>query len=83
LQRAGELGADPAVVAYDRALVHLARGDQAAALDSLRQALSHDRHPPDARRLRDGLLSPEHQPRSSSPFQRADNSAPALGPESR
>jgi Flp pilus assembly protein TadD len=56
LQRAGELGADPAVVAYDRALVHLARGEQAVALDDLRRALSFNPHHADARKLHDRLL---------------------------
>jgi tetratricopeptide (TPR) repeat protein len=56
LQRARELGTDRAVVAFDLALVHLARGEQSAALDELRAALSHYPHPPDARKLHDRLL---------------------------
>jgi serine/threonine protein kinase/Tfp pilus assembly protein PilF len=56
LRRAHELGADPAVVALDLALVHLARGEQAAARDYLRQALRHNPHLPEARKLHDCLL---------------------------
>ena len=49
LERARKLGADPAAVSYNLALVDLARGEHAAALDDLRQALVHDPHHPDAR----------------------------------
>jgi serine/threonine protein kinase/tetratricopeptide (TPR) repeat protein len=55
LRRAWELGADPAIVSFDLALVDLARGEPAAALHHLRQALSHNPRQPDARKLRDSL----------------------------
>jgi serine/threonine protein kinase/Flp pilus assembly protein TadD len=57
LERARELGADPAAVSFDLALVHLARGEQTAALNDLRQALRHDPHHRDARKLYDRLQS--------------------------
>ena len=56
LQRAGQLGADPAVVFFDLALANLARGERAAALDKLRQALRHNPQQPDARKLYDSLV---------------------------
>jgi UDP-N-acetylmuramoylalanine-D-glutamate ligase len=55
LRRARELGADPAVVSFDLALVNLARGEHGAALDELRRALSHDPHNSDARKLHNSL----------------------------
>jgi tetratricopeptide (TPR) repeat protein len=57
LQQARELGADPAIVSFDLALVNLARGEQAVALHYLRQALSHNPHQSDARKLGDSLRS--------------------------
>jgi tetratricopeptide (TPR) repeat protein len=51
LRQADESGADPAVVSYDRALVHLARGEQAAALDDLRRAVSLNPNHAEARKL--------------------------------
>jgi tetratricopeptide (TPR) repeat protein len=56
LQRAAELGADPAVVFFDLALANLARGERAAAVENLCQALSHNPKQPDARKLYDRLV---------------------------
>jgi serine/threonine protein kinase/Flp pilus assembly protein TadD len=42
LRRARDNGADPAAVAYDLALVHLAQGDRAGAVEQLREALRRD-----------------------------------------
>jgi eukaryotic-like serine/threonine-protein kinase len=55
LRRARDLGADPAEVSFDLALVYLARGEQASALDHLLQALTHNPLHPDARKLLDSL----------------------------
>jgi tetratricopeptide (TPR) repeat protein len=55
LERALEAGAPAAMVCYDRALVLVARGDRAAALDSLARALAEDPGHRDARALRDQL----------------------------
>jgi hypothetical protein len=87
LLRARELGADPAVVSLDLALVHLARGEQAAALDNLSRSLSHNPHQPDARQLHDSLRGRGPRrgptPSQSSRTAAADESAPAPGQESR
>ena len=50
-----EAGAPAAMVCYDRALVLVARGDRAAALDSLARALAEDPGHRDARALQDQL----------------------------
>jgi tetratricopeptide (TPR) repeat protein len=42
LQRAGDLGIDSAVIAYHRALVHLARHERADAVSNLRRVLRRD-----------------------------------------
>jgi hypothetical protein len=63
LRRALEHGADPAVVSYDRALIHLARGDRAAARASLDDVLRHDPRHPGARDLRDQLQRQHSLPR--------------------
>jgi serine/threonine protein kinase/tetratricopeptide (TPR) repeat protein len=57
LEWAQELGADPATVAFDLALVNLACGENAVALDNLRRALGHDPQLRDARVLHDRLLN--------------------------
>jgi serine/threonine protein kinase len=56
LQWAEELGADPAVIAFDLALVNLARGEHATALKDLSRALHHDPHHAEARKLHASLL---------------------------
>jgi serine/threonine protein kinase/tetratricopeptide (TPR) repeat protein len=56
LRRAEELGADPAVIAFDLALVNLARGEHATALKDLSRALSHNPAHAEARKLQDSLL---------------------------
>jgi tetratricopeptide (TPR) repeat protein len=58
LRRALDAGAAPAVAHYDLALVELARGDRAAALDHLRQALRDDPGHLEARALLDSLGEP-------------------------
>jgi tetratricopeptide (TPR) repeat protein len=50
-------GADPALVHYDQALVHVAQGDQSAALASLNEALKHDPTHKEARSLSQSLQS--------------------------
>ena len=55
LGRALELGADPATVHYNRALVHVARRERTEALESLRLALQHNRNHPGARELQASL----------------------------
>jgi serine/threonine protein kinase/Flp pilus assembly protein TadD len=55
LQRGLDSGADPVVVHYDRALVHLAEGDRNAALASVRRALEHDPEHQQARSLAERL----------------------------
>jgi serine/threonine protein kinase/Flp pilus assembly protein TadD len=87
LRRARELGADPAVVAFDLAVVNLARGEQAAALEELCRALGHIPHQKDTRSLRDSLPGHDRRhelcpPTSARPHS-VNHSAPALGPESR
>src|SRR5438552_13705051 len=62
LQQARELGADPAIVLFDLALVNLASGDRTTALDNLGRALSHDPQQADARKLRAHLLRREGGP---------------------
>ncbi len=65
LDRARQLGADPAVVLTAAARVYLARGERAAALDHVRQALRLDPTQPDARRLRDLLRERDRRPSSA------------------
>jgi serine/threonine protein kinase/tetratricopeptide (TPR) repeat protein len=55
LRRARELGADPAVIFYDLALVDLALDHRAEAREKLSQALSHNHDYPEARLLLDSL----------------------------
>jgi serine/threonine protein kinase/lipoprotein NlpI len=55
LKQALDGGCDPAVVHYNRALVHLARGDRFDALRELDLALRANPHHAEARRLRDRL----------------------------
>ncbi len=87
LERARELGADPAVVSFDLALVDLARGEHAAALENLRRSLSYDPHQPDARKLLNRLLDRDRRrgpyPPTSSRTKGAENLAPDSGPQSR
>jgi serine/threonine protein kinase/Flp pilus assembly protein TadD len=56
LQRASEMGADGGAVHYNLALVHLARGDRASALASVRAALQQPGEQPEARALLNRLL---------------------------
>jgi tetratricopeptide (TPR) repeat protein len=56
LQRAAELGEDSPVVLFDLALVNLARGERAAALENLTQCLAHNPQQADARKLYDSLV---------------------------
>jgi tetratricopeptide (TPR) repeat protein len=55
LRRALDVGAEPAVVHYDLALVYEAQGNYAAALESVGQALAHDPKHRDARLLQQRL----------------------------
>jgi eukaryotic-like serine/threonine-protein kinase len=55
LEQALADGADPALINYDLALVHLAQADPAAALTCVERALRQNRHHPEAARLRDQL----------------------------
>jgi hypothetical protein len=58
LRRALDLGADPAAVHFNLALVHQAGRDRAAALASLAEALRYRPIYPEAQELRNRLLSP-------------------------
>jgi serine/threonine protein kinase/Tfp pilus assembly protein PilF len=55
LRLALELGADPATVHYDLAVVHLAANELTAARDNIHRALQHDPAHELARQLRDSL----------------------------
>jgi serine/threonine protein kinase/tetratricopeptide (TPR) repeat protein len=55
LDLAGERGADPAAVHYNRALVRLGQGDRPRALASVRAALDRDRSHKEARELLESL----------------------------
>jgi serine/threonine protein kinase/tetratricopeptide (TPR) repeat protein len=55
LQQALKLGIDPTAVHYDLALVYLAQGDRAAALQSLQAALEHNPRHKEARALQERL----------------------------
>jgi serine/threonine protein kinase/Tfp pilus assembly protein PilF len=58
LDRALALGADPAVVHYNLALVFQARRDRAGALANVERALRHRPEYPEARDLREKLIAP-------------------------
>jgi tetratricopeptide (TPR) repeat protein len=55
LELALKLGIDPAVGSYNLALIHLAQGDGAAALESLQEAVRHNPGHKEARELRERL----------------------------
>jgi tetratricopeptide (TPR) repeat protein len=55
-QRALDTGADPVTVHYNMALVHLARKDRRAALNTLRGVFEHDPQHKEARELYDRLI---------------------------
>ena len=60
LERALQYGADPASAHYNLALVHLAKGERAAAQESVARALDQAPTHPQARQLRDRLISSPH-----------------------
>jgi tetratricopeptide (TPR) repeat protein len=58
LRRAAELDMDPAIVSYDRALIHLAQHEPADALANLQDTLRRDPSHAQAKALLDQLQDP-------------------------